>query len=306
MARTEVPPPASATGAIEAQMQMTMEQMLVEVGTEIDSTSGNGIDGQVIFKPPAGIGYVHEPGETYARIDSKLGRGIQILVPPRGPFPNIPRDTQRVDHQATRDRVLVVGDVKTIQRPSEKQLRDRPAEYPGFRGFWSPVENFSQPVNEKHEPPVYEEGLMRQSLGPVLSERYIHEDHDVRAQIPAEDLERANTLVMVLRDAAIIAGLMTEEEAGRLITVTRVLRYDDEEIMAEVAAGNIELLPGAREQDINYVMGDIRILDSTRPVQPIPRRRSIKIREKTERKKSAKKAVSEPDSTRPVAASQVI
>ena len=104
--------------------QVIVDETLVEGDTSIDST-----DGTTVFKPPEGIGYNHEPGETFAKIKSKLGGDIEILVPVQGPFPDIPRDPQRKGHQAVRDRTLVKGDIETVLKPSEKILREMPEVY---------------------------------------------------------------------------------------------------------------------------------------------------------------------------------
>lgn len=266
-------------GAVDVSAQIIAKKPIIADGVLVDLAE-EGVKGDevTVFQLPEGIGYQHEPGETYARVNSKLGRDIQLLVPPQGPFPDIPRDEQRIGHQAVRDRILVQGDVKTVLKPSEKTLREMPRKHKGFRGYFSPRENYAQPVNEKAVETVYDEALMRESLGLALSERYIHEDFDARAEMPVADMGKAIELARIMREAVVTSGLMTQEEADKLITASRVLRYDDEEIMQEVEAGNVELLDGARTQEVDFVMGALRILDQTRPVQPIPRRRGVKIR----------------------------
>ena len=126
---------------------------------------------------------------------------------------------------------------------------------------------------------------MRESLGLVLSKRYIHEDLGAIAEIPVGDIQAAQELARIMRDAVVASGKMTQEAADKLITASRVLRYEDEEIMQEVEAGNVDLLDGARTQKVNFVMGALRILDQTKPVNVIPRRRGIKVNEQSRKRK---------------------
>lgn len=270
--------PPETLGVVEGVEQMAVFDTTQGVVADADDQGVGSLNNG--FKPPEGIGYHHEAGETYAEIDSRLGGGRKILVPPEGPFPDIPRDIQRQVHRDVRDRILVAGDVVSIQKPAEKRLRDHAKQFEGFRGLRSADENYSQPINIRRDPPVYNEELTREMLGPVLSDRFIHEDYDVNADIPVADIQRAQEIARVIREALVGSELMDQETAERLVTATRVVRYDDEEIVAEIEAGNVEFIEGARTQETSFVMGALRILDPSRPVEPTPRRRGVKIRER--------------------------